>query len=90
MGLFRKGKTKIIAKFYRTDLVIYSHSREGKTLSYSHINTVSGYYFCFYIYFVELYIFLSSIGKKMKNIKKVKGSKIQSDLGLYDTVDNNL
>ena len=40
MGLFRKGKTRIIAKFRRTDLVIYSHSREGKTLSYSRINMV--------------------------------------------------
>ena len=28
---FRKGKTRIIAKFLRTDLVICSHSREGKT-----------------------------------------------------------
>ena len=31
MGLFRKGKTRIIAKFLRTDLVICSHSRQGKT-----------------------------------------------------------
>ena len=29
-GLFRKGKTHIIAKFLRTDSVICSHSREGK------------------------------------------------------------
>ena len=29
-GLFGKGKTCIIAKFQRTDLVICSHSREGK------------------------------------------------------------
>ena len=28
LGLFRKGKTGITAKFNRTDLVIYSHSRE--------------------------------------------------------------
>ena len=35
-----KGKTHIIAKFLRTDLVICSHSREGETLSYSLINTV--------------------------------------------------
>ena len=40
MGLFRKGKTCIIAKFLRTDLVICSHSREGETPSYSQINTV--------------------------------------------------
>ena len=33
-------KTRIIAKFNWTDLVIYSHSREGKTLSYSRIYTV--------------------------------------------------
>ena len=32
---FRRVETGIIAKFYRTDLVICSHSREGKTLSYS-------------------------------------------------------
>ena len=30
MGLFRKSKIRIIAKFLRTDLVICSHSREGK------------------------------------------------------------
>ena len=41
LGLFRKGKTHITAKFYRTDLVICSHSRERKTLSYSQINMVS-------------------------------------------------
>ena len=35
-----KGKTRIIAKFLRTDLVICSHSREGETPSYSRINTV--------------------------------------------------
>ena len=40
MGLFRKGKTCVIAKIHRTDLVICSHSREGQTLSYRRINTV--------------------------------------------------
>ena len=30
LELFRKGKTHIIAKFQRTDLLICSHSREGK------------------------------------------------------------
>ena len=40
LGLFRKGENHIIAKFYRNNLVICSHSREGKTLSYSQINTV--------------------------------------------------
>ena len=40
MGLFRKGKIGIIAKFHRTDLVIWSHSRGTKTLFYSRINTV--------------------------------------------------
>ena len=34
------GKTCIIAKFQRTDLVISSHSREEKTPPYSQINTV--------------------------------------------------
>ena len=31
LGLLRKDKTGIIAKFQRTDLVICSHSRDGKT-----------------------------------------------------------
>ena len=35
-----KGKILIIAKFHRTDLVICSHSRERKPLSYSRRNTV--------------------------------------------------
>ena len=42
LGLFRKGKTHILAKFHRSDLVICGHSREGKTTSYSQINTVTG------------------------------------------------
>ena len=40
LGLFRKGKTCIIAKFYRTDLLICSHSRERETRSYRQINIV--------------------------------------------------
>ena len=40
MGLLRKGKTPVEAKFQRTDLAICCHSREGKTPSYSQINTV--------------------------------------------------
>ena len=62
MGLFRKGKTCIIAKFLWTDLVICSHSREGETMSYNRINTVSKFYF-----YVKLcknfnsYVFLSRI-----------------------------
>ena len=28
--MFRKGKTSIIAKLHRTDLIIYSHFKEGK------------------------------------------------------------
>ena len=38
MELFGKGKTRIIAKFHGTELVICDHSRERKTLSYSQIN----------------------------------------------------
>ena len=34
-GLARKGKTRIIAKSHRTDLVICCNSIEGKILSYS-------------------------------------------------------
>ena len=34
------GKTHITAKLHRTDLVMCTHFREGKTLSYSGINTV--------------------------------------------------
>ena len=41
MGLFRKGRTRTIAKFHRTDLVIYDHSRKGKTPPYNKVNTVS-------------------------------------------------
>ena len=37
----RKSKTRSTAKLHRTDLVICTHSREGKTQSYSRINTVS-------------------------------------------------
>ena len=40
MGLFRKVKIGIIAKFHRTDLVICSHSIGKKTPSYSRINMV--------------------------------------------------
>ena len=32
LGLFRKVKTSIIAKFHRTDLVTFSHSRKAKNL----------------------------------------------------------
>ena len=35
-----KGKTRIIAKFHRTNSVICCHSGEGKTLSYTQINKV--------------------------------------------------
>ena len=34
-------KTCIIVQFQNTDFVICSHSRKGKTLSYSQINTVA-------------------------------------------------
>ena len=43
MGLSRKGKIGIIAKFHRTDFVICSHSTGLKTPSYSWINTVFFY-----------------------------------------------
>ena len=45
MGLFRKGKTRITANFDRNDLVICSHSREGKPPSYSQINRVKEVFF---------------------------------------------
>ena len=38
--MFRKDKTHIIATFHGTDLVICSHSKERKTLSYGRRNTV--------------------------------------------------
>ena len=38
LGIFRNGETRIIAKFHRTDCVTCSHSREGKTPSYSRVN----------------------------------------------------
>ena len=34
------GKIGIIARFHRTDIVIWSHFRGTKPLSYSRINTV--------------------------------------------------
>ena len=40
MGLFRKSKTRIVAKFHKTHLVICSHARVRKTLSYKRIHTV--------------------------------------------------
>ena len=40
LGLFKRGKTRISAKLHRTDLIICTHSREGKTPFYSRINTV--------------------------------------------------
>ena len=43
LGLFRKGKICILATFHRTDLVICSHSREGKPLYYSQINMIFHY-----------------------------------------------
>ena len=41
LRLFRKGKTCIIAKFHRTDLVICGHSREGKSPFYNQIGFYS-------------------------------------------------
>lgn len=41
MGLFKKGKLLITAKFHKTALVICSRSRKGKIPSYSKINTVA-------------------------------------------------
>ena len=43
--MFRKGNFYNIADFHGTDLVICSHIREGKNLSYSCVNTVLN--FCF-------------------------------------------
>ena len=65
MGLFRKGKTYIIAKFHRTDLVICSHSREGKTPSYSQMNTVD----------LVLEVLLSSQGSKQEDTQIVEKEK---------------
>ena len=41
MGLFRKGKTHIIANLHITDSVICINSREGKTPSYSRLNMIT-------------------------------------------------
>ena len=38
------GRIKLIAKFHRTDLLIFSHTREGKTPSYSQINKVQEFH----------------------------------------------
>ena len=34
------GRIKLIAKFHRTDLVIFGYSRGGKTPSYSQMHTI--------------------------------------------------
>ena len=56
LGLCRKGKSPIIAKFHRTDLVLCtcSHSRERKTLFYSRINMVF-----YYIYVLDFPVLCS-------------------------------
>ena len=54
LGLFRKGKTCIIAKFHSADLIICNHSREGKTPSYSQINAVYALLFLDQQYFPSL------------------------------------
>ena len=46
LGFFKKGKICSIAKSHRTDLVICGQSREGKTPSYSRINTVFMIFSC--------------------------------------------
>ena len=52
LELFTKGDTCIKAKFHRTDLVVCSHFREGRTLSYSQINTIiSAQCLSFYLIF---------------------------------------
>ena len=61
MGLFRNGKTHITAKFHRTDLVICSHNKEGKTLSYNQIDTVF-YLFSGSNYYVRI---LSTIDREL-------------------------
>ena len=40
LGMFRKGKTCIIAKLHHTEIFICSHSREENTTSHSRINAV--------------------------------------------------
>ena len=40
--LFRKGKTSIIAKFHRTDLVICSHSRGENPVLWSNKYSIPG------------------------------------------------
>ena len=42
------GKIGIITKFYRTDLFICSRARERKILTYSQINMVDCFLFCFF------------------------------------------
>ena len=79
MGLLRKGTTCIIAKFQRTDLAIYSDSREGKLPSYSQINMV---FFCyltlpyFFGYKTEFFSF--------QNNPKNLDPSYKTDLDLWD------
>ena len=60
-------KTRIIAKFLRTDLVICSHSRKGKNPSYSQINTVYGNFSHFSAIKKNIYILDLCILENFKN-----------------------
>ena len=61
-GLFRKGKTYIIAKFYRTDLVICRHFREEKNLSYSYTILENNY---------TIFIFTTLLWLSIERTKKL-------------------
>ena len=69
-GLFRKGKTCIIAKFHRTDLVFFSHSRDGKTPSYSCINMVCTFKNEAYIILLQEYLIKSAEALAINNVPK--------------------
>ena len=66
MVLFWKGKTRIIAKFLRTDLVICNHSREGKNLSCSRINMVP-----FHLLLVQVSSVLATFQCQVKMIRAI-------------------
>ena len=86
MGLFRKSKTGIIVKFYRTDLVICSHFREEKTLSYSQINMVI---YEFYMLNILQQILESPYRKQIQNCGFCKAAEAQIRWSNVETSEIN-
>ena len=80
LGLFRKGKTCIIAKFLQTDSVICSHSRERKTLSYSWIYRV----------YIQVHICAKGLGIGITYIYPLQLVIIQLHTYIFNDINKNI